>query len=232
MRSIGIFLFIIALLVTGAYFLGKQERTAHRTRHPFSTGAAPSGGYAHPEDQFTDEIAKNPKDPQPRINRAEIYFTRHEYAQAEQDLQAALTLTSDPVTKLHVHELLSETHAKMGAFMKCRKDLEAIVAINPNYHHFANNLAWLLATCPDKSVRDGKQAITYGKMACDQTNWEEPAFIDTLAAAYAEAGQYDKAVKYQQQAINLVPADAKPDYASRLQLYKAHKPYREDPRQL
>ncbi len=75
-----------------------------------------------------------------------------------------------------------------------------------------------------------KKAIEYAKRACELTNWENAGNIDTLAAAYAEAGDFDSAVKWETQyltSLSLSPSDAS-DGQARLALYQAHKPYHED----
>src|SRR5262249_19208480 len=62
-------------------------------------------------------------------------------------------------------------------------------------------LAWLWATGPD-GVRDGKRAVEAATRACELTDWKENEFLDTLAAAYAEVGDFDKAVEYQKKAVS------------------------------
>ncbi len=93
-----------------------------------------------------------------------------------------------------------------------------------------NNLAWTLATCPDASLRDGKAALNYALRACQVSNWQNAAAIDTLAAAYAETGDFDNAVKYENKyltSLSLSTSDAAEGEA-RLALYQAHQPYHED----
>jgi tetratricopeptide (TPR) repeat protein len=83
------------------------------------------------------------------------------------------------------------------------------------------------ATCPDAKYRDGKKAVDDGKRACELTAWRDAHALDTLAAAYAEAGDFQNAVKWQEKAVALYPASSKSELRSRLDLYKAHKPYRD-----
>jgi hypothetical protein len=89
-----------------------------------------------------------------------------------------------------------------------------------------NNLAWRLATGPD-GVRDGKRAIEHATRACELTNWRDPGIIDTLAAAYAAAGDFDKAVEYLKKALSFPEAEKEfgPEMRERLDHYTHKKPY-------
>jgi serine/threonine protein kinase/tetratricopeptide (TPR) repeat protein len=90
-----------------------------------------------------------------------------------------------------------------------------------------NNIARLLATCEDSAVRDGAAAMAYAEKAVAATNRKNPGILDTLAAAYAEAGQFAKAVSVQNEAIGLGrDGKIKSDLAARLKLYESNTPYR------
>jgi tetratricopeptide (TPR) repeat protein len=92
-----------------------------------------------------------------------------------------------------------------------------------------NSVAWVRATSPDDSLRDGKRAIEESTKACELTHWNNFGYIDTLAAAYAEAGDFDNAIKYEQESLDKTslqnPAHGR--MLQRLTLYHEHKPYRE-----
>ncbi|PYK96137.1 MAG: serine/threonine protein kinase [Verrucomicrobia bacterium] len=91
-----------------------------------------------------------------------------------------------------------------------------------------NNGAWLLATCEDPAVRDGTAAVAYADKAVAATNRKDPMFLDTLAAAHAEAGQFAKAISVQKEAIALQPdTSLTKEREARLKLYEANTPYRE-----
>ena len=91
-----------------------------------------------------------------------------------------------------------------------------------------NELAWQLATSSDPKLRDGPSAVTFAEKAVAGTNRTNPMIMDTLAAAYAEAGQFTNAVRVQQEAIALLQNEQqKKDYASRLKLYESGFPYRD-----
>jgi hypothetical protein len=85
------------------------------------------------------------------------------------------------------------------------------------------------ATCPDGKYRDGKAAVEDAKRACELSGWKLAEQIDTLAAAYAEVGDFAKAVEYQEQALadkGFVKEHGK-GARERLELYRDKKPYRE-----
>ena len=61
--------------------------------------------------------------------------------------------------------------------------------------------AWFQATCPSSSFRNGQQAVRDAKAACSIMAWKDEDMIDTLAAAYAETGDFDSAVRDVAQAL-------------------------------
>ncbi len=98
-----------------------------------------------------------------------------------------------------------------------------------DFANFLNDLAWLRATCPEPEVRDGKAALSLAKRACALSEWEEANFVDTLAAAYAETGEFSKAAAFQEGAMWMtgVTAEGRAGMEQRLNLYREHKPFRE-----
>lgn len=89
-----------------------------------------------------------------------------------------------------------------------------------------NNLAWLLATCPEIKHRDGDLALEYAKQACELSQWSYYGALDTLAAAYAEVGRFEDAVRWQKKAIAYAPEEEKNELQQRLKIYEEGKPYR------
>ena len=92
-----------------------------------------------------------------------------------------------------------------------------------------NDLAWLLATSWDDSARNGRRAVECAMRNHDLTGGKDPANLDTLAAACAEAGRFAEAVTWQKKALLLAKDNrafvAEP--SPRLKLYEARKPYHE-----
>ena len=102
-----------------------------------------------------------------------------------------------------------------------RTDLTSPLATN------LSSLAWLYATHPDESVRDGVRAAKLAQRACELTDWKAFIPLGTLAAAHAEAGDFTNAVKWQTRAVELASPELRRQFQSILELYKARKPYRE-----
>ena len=105
-----------------------------------------------------------------------------------------------------------------GAIASYREALR----VDPNRMEVANNLAWLLATTPDASLRAPEEAIELAQRAARRN--AEPSVLDTLAAAYAAAGRYDEAAQTQVRALAALPPGASPfrtDLESRLTRYQA-----------
>jgi tetratricopeptide (TPR) repeat protein len=93
-------------------------------------------------------------------------------------------------------------------------------------------LPWLLATCPEASVRRGTEAVERALEVCRRNECEDWNLLDTLAAAYAEVGDFEQAVKCQEHALarTNLSAEWRQQLEARLALYRAGMPYRELPK--
>ena len=114
-------------------------------------------------------------------------------------------------------------------FDKAIADFNEAIRLDPKDAYAYFMLAQLQATCPDARYRDGAKAVKNAKKFFELTQREDRAEIDILAAAYAENGEFSEAVKWQEKAIELAPANEKADVRSHLELYKSGKPYRQKP---
>jgi tetratricopeptide (TPR) repeat protein len=110
------------------------------------------------------------------------------------------------------------------------RDYDEVIRLKPQDALGYNNKAWVLATCPEAKYRDGKRAVELARKACELSKWRLFFTWDTLAAAYAEAGEFEEAVKWQGRAaeesvkLKLGGGAAK----KRPRLYEAKKPYRDE----
>jgi tetratricopeptide (TPR) repeat protein len=116
----------------------------------------------------------------------------------------------------------------MKKYDMARFDYDEAIRVNPNCAPAYNGLARIRATCPDEIWRDGKRAVEFATRACELTAWKETSSLDMLAAAHAETGEFDKAVRWQEKAnMQYTDADERRKGEERLKLYKEKKPYRQ-----
>jgi tetratricopeptide (TPR) repeat protein len=170
---------------------------------------------------------------------------RPDYADAQFNLGRAL-LQKGRVDEAisHLQEVVqmrpddAEAHGKFGNAL-CQKgriaegmsQLQQALQINPADVSVQNNLAWLLATCSNESLRDGNKAVELARQANEMSGGKSPAILGTLAAAFAEAGQFGDAVGSARKAMALAQAAGKPEMVrrlnSQLQFYEAGRPFHE-----
>lgn len=173
---------------------------------------------------FNMAIQIDPRYTQAFSNRGSLYADQQKWDLALADFDKALEI--DP------HD--SRAHYNRGSVWEAKGNQEKAVvdykeAIRSNTRDplAYNNLAWILATSSNDKLRDAKIAVEVATRANELTNWKDSENIDTLAAAYAEAGDWTKAVEMQTKAIQIASTpDAKADLGTRLELYKRQKPFR------
>jgi len=199
------------------YYTHYRAGTFHEYRHQ----------YAQAIEEFQKALKEEPKHVESLYLLASCLarMDRQEEAIPYARKAAALMPNSATIAGL-LGALLSHT----GQYSEALMYLKAAYAANPGDVSIANNLAWVLATCPVSIRRDGHRAVQLAEWVCKATAYKSPPLLDTLAAAYAEVGQFDQAVRTTLQAIEIVRNNPKASTAtleSRLELYKAGKPYRE-----
>ena len=124
--------------------------------------------------------------------------------------------------------------AEIGRTDEALAHFQKAVDLNPNAQGAWRNLAWLLATSHDETYRDGTKAVHVAQRACTLTRYERPDVLDTLAAAYAEAGRFDEARAWARKAIDLASRLGDHDLAGqiqgRLRLYESSRAFHEAPK--
>jgi tetratricopeptide (TPR) repeat protein len=139
------------------------------------------------------------------------------------------TLRLRPDARSHYHLGLALTI--LGRTGEAAGHFEIAVKLNPDWPEALNELAWFLATIPDAQLRNGPRAVVLAERACRLTDFNQPRLVDTLAAAYAEAGRFDDAMQSAQKAVTLGEATNRPERVKRsqelLELYRAGKTVRQ-----
>jgi serine/threonine-protein kinase len=166
-------------------------------------------------------------------NYAQPYYYRGLVLRDEKDLPRAVAafqraIDLDPGHYLARHSL-GQVFQQQGQYAQAEQAYLATVKDQPTYVPAYESLARLLATCPDDKARDGKRAVEYGTRACEHTGWKDPLCLDTLAAAYAEAGQFEEAVRYETRTLEdpTLKDDMWAAAMQRLELYQQKRPFRD-----
>jgi tetratricopeptide (TPR) repeat protein len=117
----------------------------------------------------------------------------------------------------------------VGRHADAVKDYDEAVKIDPTDTGVLNNLAWVLATSPDDAVRSGERSVEMGLKACELTKYQKPHILSTLAAGYAEKGDWENAKKWSAKAVEMGAKDDDVDQQLKKELesYKQQKPWRE-----
>jgi tetratricopeptide (TPR) repeat protein len=118
-------------------------------------------------------------------------------------------------------------HKSKGNYQQALVDYTQAVEQDPEFADARLRLAWLLSTCPDSSIREGARGVEIAKRSCDLTEWTDADHLDVLAAACAEAGDFDAACNAANRALEHVVEIDRQEFEGRLHLYRQHKPYRD-----
>ena len=149
------------------------------------------------------------------------------YQDALACLQSAVALMpADPDLRAN----LGMCQAALGRRAPAMANFREALKLGSDSVTLINNLAWLLATETDDTARNGAEAITLAQRACTLTQYRQPSLLDTLSAAYAQAGRFDDAVETAEKARALWSAAGDQSMAqadeSLLKIYRDHKPCR------
>ena len=177
--------------------------------------------------EFREEARLNPANADALSNLGMVQGQQGLLDQAIGSYQAALVIRPDnPDAQGNLGTLLG----RKGRWADALVHFEKALVFQPGSALAHNNIAWLLATCPEPALRDGRRAAALAQEADRLTGGTDANSADTLAAAYAEAGQYSLAVDAARRALQLAITGNSTDVEEirrRLQLYSSGLPYHE-----
>ncbi len=191
---------------------------------------------------------------QGKLNEAAGHFRQAvqiapDFAQAHRRLGVVLQLQGKLEEAVsHYHQALdfkpdyAEAHSNLGIVLQMSSQLDEslehfqeAMRLKPDSPVALNGIAWVLAVHPEPALRDAGRAVELAERAAELTRYQNAHILDTLAAAYASAGQFDRAVTTAQAALELASAAQNDELANsihkRLELYKQAKPYQEPVRE-
>jgi tetratricopeptide (TPR) repeat protein len=171
-------------------------------------------------------IRLEPNDAVAYYHRGLVWRDKGEYGKAIADYSEAIRINPEFDV---AYNSRGNARRLNRQFDKALADYNEATRLEPGKPNSYNDRAWLWATCPDRKYRDGKRAVASARKACELSGWKNPYFFDALAAAYAEAGDFKKAVEWQEKAMKSgADGEVTKAGAEQLKLYKARKPYREN----
>jgi tetratricopeptide (TPR) repeat protein len=120
-----------------------------------------------------------------------------------------------------------DAHLNLGKQAEAVADYEKAYKLMPKDSGLLNNFAWVLATSTDDKLRNGKRAVELATQACEITEYKAPHILSTLAAAYAETGDFENAKKWSAKAVEVGMKDQDAELKKELESYQQNKPWRE-----
>ena len=154
--------------------------------------------------EYRTALRLSPDSPQAQLGLAVAYERQGQPSKAQKLLEAVVG--KNPQTA-EAQEGLADLCAQQKLYPEAIEHYQAALRIKPDMAEAHNNLAWLLATADDSRYRNPAEALKQAQQAVELTHWKEATFIDTLAEALYQNGQYLEAVKTQQKALALDPGD-------------------------
>jgi len=173
---------------------------------------------------FSTAIAFAPNDPVPLRNRADARWHSGQWAAAFADYDAALAL---PTARNESYLARGDRLMEIGFYREALTDYAAAIRHDLLGSDAFAARGWLLATCPDPQYRDPHQALLDGKLACDRTDFRNAHALRTYAAALADHGRFEEAVKWQNAATRLANYRYDTWYRRVAGYYGRKEPYRQ-----
>jgi Zn-dependent membrane protease YugP/Flp pilus assembly protein TadD len=157
-------------------------------------------------------------------DRGLSWFFKNQFDRAVADLDEAIRL--DPADG-YAFNNRGAALARLGAHARAAADLREAIRLAPDLPNPYRHLAWLQATCPEPEFRNGAEAVANATRALELVGWKNEEWLPVLAAAHAEAGNFDQAAQWQRKCLEQSPNQSKPELESRLRLYAERKPFRD-----
>lgn len=180
--------------------------------------------YVKAIEDFNQHISIKTNNAYAYLFRGNIYFLNGNSGMAISNYTEAIQYSPDYA---EAYANRGQAYCKIGVYEKGVADFEAAIKIDSTCIEAYNNIAWQFAVCPDSTIRNGQKALNYANKACELSKWSDALCVGTLAAAYAENGNFKEAVSWEKKSISLgLEKNDLKEARERLDLYEQNKPYR------
>jgi tetratricopeptide (TPR) repeat protein len=177
--------------------------------------------------ELNEAVRKDPESAEAHWQRANAWLARDRFDLAFRDYDEAIRL--DPANSTYFDSRGFAFHMHNRQEEKALADYGEAIRLDPSNHHAMNNRAYLLATTLADRFRNGWKALEDATKACEMTKWRNAGYLDTLACAYAEVGDFEQAIKWELKALEdpVFEKEWGQNARKQVKLFRQGKPYRE-----
>lgn len=227
-------------LAVALHGVGRQEETLqilqdmireqpknHRLRSTLGNIHAEDGREEEARREYELALAGDPRDTEAHNGLGTLLARRGAFSESVKHFERAIV--ADPKNAA-AHDNLGSALAALGRTSDAIAHFRKALEVERDFPASANNLAWILATDADPTIRNGQEAVALLEALCAGAKGSDPSFLDTLAAALAESGEFERAVDTARKAEQLAKASGNVEFAKQIEdrrkRYEAKQPFR------
>lgn len=216
------------ILFSRALAVTQNNYLAH---YNFGSDLSKQGKYAPAIEHYKKAIQIKPYYANAILGLGDAFAAQNDSNRAIECWQKTLQLKPGRDNAAHAHNNLGVVLQEQGKLTEALAHFTKAIQLRPDSPIPMNGLAWFIATCPELKNSDVNEAIRLAGRACELTDYKNPSYLDTLAAAYASAGRFSEAIDTAKTALRLADAANQPHVKNIIQyhltFYTEGKPYLE-----